>query len=127
MNLDIVQNYEVPPIDHVFSVKDTMLYALGLGYGSDPLDESQIAFVYEDGLKPVPSLCNTLAHPGFWIKEPSLEIDWVKVHHAEQSFVMHRPLHASGAVRGRYKILSVGAKGTATGEIPKNEQRVPDS
>src|SRR3546814_13934973 len=87
-----------------------MLYALGLGYGSDPLDESQIAFVYEDGLKPVPSLCNTLAHPGFWIKEPSLEIDWVKVLHAEQSFVMHRPLPASGAVSGRYKILSVEAR-----------------
>src|SRR3546814_21095989 len=86
-------------LDHVFSVKDTMLYALGLGYGSDPLDESQIAFVYEDGLKPVPSLCNTLAHPGFWIKEPSLEIDWVKVLHAEQSFVMHRPLPARSEER----------------------------
>src|SRR3546814_12507873 len=99
-----------------------MLYALGLGYGSDPLDESQIAFVYEDGLKPVPSLCNTLAHPGFWIKEPSLEIDWVKVLHAEQSFVMHRPLAASGAVSGRYKILRVENQGPEKGALLKLKQ-----
>ena len=65
MNLDALKVFEIPAKDHDYTVNDTMLYALGLGYGSDPLDEAQVGFVYEDGLKVVPSMCNTIAHPRF--------------------------------------------------------------
>src|SRR6202012_1070717 len=34
--------------------KDVMLYALGIGLGADPMDEKELAFVYERGLKVVP-------------------------------------------------------------------------
>src|SRR3546814_1905582 len=40
---------------------------------------------------------------------------------------MHRPLPASGAVSGRYKILSVEDKGTEKGAILKIEKRLTDS
>ena len=106
MNLDALRSYEIPPRDHDYTVTDTILYALGLGYGSDPLDERQVSFVYEDGLKVVPSMCNTIAHPGFWINRPELGIDWVKVLHGEQSFVMHHPMPPSGRVRGSYRIAA---------------------
>ena len=38
----------------------------------------------------VPSICNVLGHPGFWLDKPELAIDWMKVLHAEQSFKTHR-------------------------------------
>jgi len=37
-----------------------MLYALGLGCGADPLDESQLQFVYEGRLKALPSMAVVL-------------------------------------------------------------------
>jgi acyl dehydratase len=126
MNLDALKVFEIPAKDHDYTVNDTMLYALGLGYGSDPLDEAQVGFVYEDGLKVVPSMCNTIAHPGFWINKPELGIDWVKVLHGEQSFQMHRPLPAEGKVRGTYRIVSIEDKGPEKGAIMTLEKTLTD-
>lgn len=126
MNLAALRSYEIPSRDHDYTVTDTILYALGLGYGSDPLDERQVSFVYEDGLKVVPSMCNTIAHPGFWINRPELGIDWIKVLHGEQSFVMHNPLPPSGRVRGTYRIVGIEDKGPGKGAIMTLEKTLTD-
>ena len=57
------------PIEHRYTVRDTMLYALGAGLGSDPLDRGQLRYVYEDGLTALPTFANVLAYPGFWAGE----------------------------------------------------------
>ncbi|MFN3727642.1 MAG: MaoC/PaaZ C-terminal domain-containing protein [Allosphingosinicella sp.] len=126
MNLEQVQSFSIPETDHAYTWKDTILYALGLGYGSDPLDEAELPYVYERGLQAVPTICNTLAHPGFWLDTPALEIDWVKVLHAEQSIEMHEPLSPDGAVRGSYEIVSVVDKGADKGAILTLEKRLTD-
>lgn len=126
MHLDALANFQIPAKDHDYTVKDTMLYALGLGYGADPLDEGQLGFVYEDGLKVVPSMCNTIAHPGFWLDKPELGIDWVKVLHGEQSFEMVNPLPPAGTVRGTYKILNIEDKGSGKGAIMSLEKTLTD-
>lgn len=94
-----------------------MLYALGLGYGSDPLDTSQLNFVYEADLRAVPSICCVLAHPGFWAKRPELEIDWVRLLHGEQSFEIHCPVPPEGTVNAGYEISAVADKGTGKGAV----------
>jgi acyl dehydratase len=111
VNLAELQNFRLKPIIHRYDAKDSMLYALGLGYGADPTDPRQVQFVYEKGLKAVPSICVVLAHPGFWINTPILEIDWLKVLHGEQSFTLYRPLPAEGVVRGEYDVVAVEDKG----------------
>ena len=115
MDLDVIRNHRFEPIDHDYSVKDTMLYALGLGYGTDPLDTEQLKFVYEDNLVAVPSLINVLAHPGFWAKDPKFGIDWVKILHGEQTFTLKRSLSVKGTVRGEYSIDAVEDMGAAKG------------
>src|SRR5579872_7527972 len=40
--------------------KDVMLYALGIGLGADPMDEKELAFVYEKNLKVVPTAATVL-------------------------------------------------------------------
>ena len=64
-----------------------------LGIGDDPLDEDELAYVYEgrDQLV-VPSMCVTLGWPPLWIAEPQTGIAWTKVLHGEQRFALHRPL-----------------------------------
>lgn len=111
MNLAELQKFRLDSIVHRYVAKDSILYALGLGYGADPIDPKQVKFVYENGLKSVPSICVVLAHPGFWINSPILEIDWVKVLHGEQAFTLHRPLPAEGVVRGEYEVVAVEDKG----------------
>ena len=55
-----------------------MLYALGVGLGYDPVDEDQLAFVYEKNLKVLPTMAVVIGHPGFWVKDLDTGIDWVK-------------------------------------------------
>lgn len=126
MNLDEVRRFTFAATEHDYSWKDSILYALGLGYGADPLDADDLAFVYERGLRAVPTMCNTLAHPGFWLDRPELGIDWVKVLHAEQAVTIHAPLPASGTVRGDYEIVSVVDKGADKGAILTLEKRLSD-
>src|ERR1041385_4273425 len=44
-----------------WSDRDSMLYALGIGMGSDPLDAKELPFVYENGLKAVPTMATIIA------------------------------------------------------------------
>ena len=34
-----------PDVVHRYAAKDTILYALGVGYGTDPTDEDELRFV----------------------------------------------------------------------------------
>src|SRR5215831_9855498 len=117
MNLEAVRNFRFEPVSQSYTRRDTILYALGLGYGSDPLDPRQLNFVYESSLHAVPSICCVLAHPGFWAKRPELEIDWVRLLHGEQSFEIHNPIPPEGAVQATYEIAAVADKGTGKGAI----------
>ncbi|MFC4594722.1 MaoC family dehydratase [Sphingobium tyrosinilyticum] len=126
MNLELLQRFKLDDKNHDYRASETILYALGLGYGSDSTDEEQLAFVYEKGLKAVPSMCNTIAHPGFWIDRPELDIDWVKVLHAEQAFEIHSTIPVEGRMRGDYSILSVEDKGADKGAIMKMQKKLYD-
>jgi hypothetical protein len=64
-----------------FTARDNILYALGLGVGSEPTNAGHLQFVYEKGLRTLPTIGVVLAHPGFWAGIPELGIDW-----------RHRPL-----------------------------------
>ena len=76
---DYLLNRDFPILRHSYNEKDCMLFALGVGMGIDPLDENCLRFVYEDGLKVLPSQSVVMAHPGFWAKEEDTGLDWVKV------------------------------------------------
>jgi acyl dehydratase len=117
MNLEALRAFQLKPLEHAYTTKDSILYALGLGYGEQPDDPHQLQFVYEKGLKAVPSACVVLAHPGFWVNQPSLGIDWIKILHGEQSFEIFKPLPPEGAVRGEYEITSIEDRGPDKGAM----------
>ena len=103
-----------------------MLYALGLGLGSDPLDRSQLRFVYEDGLRALPSMGVVLGYPGFWMRDPETGIDWKKVLHGEQGLRIFKPLPASGTVVGRTRVTNVVDKGAGKGALVFSERDILD-
>lgn len=127
MDIEKLKHLKLPPVVQRYEMRDTILYALGLGYGVDPLDEAELPFVYEEHLKVVPSMCSVISHPGFWVKDPIYKIDWVKALHAEQAFTIHQAIPATGQIRGEFRILGIEDKGADKGAIMNVEKTLFDA
>ena len=117
LNIDAIAALALPDAVQALTHRDTIIYALGLGYGEDPMNARELPFVYEKGLRTVPSFANILCHPGFWAQDPQYGIDWVKVLHAEQAFEVHAPIPPKGKVRGVTRISGVEDKGAGKGAL----------
>jgi acyl dehydratase len=100
-------------IEQRWSERDSMLYALALGCGSDPLNPSSLRFAYEAELLALPTMAVVLGYPGFWMKHPDSGINWTRVLHGEQRMVIHQALPASGHFLGRSRVLRITDKGRA--------------
>ena len=116
-----------PEIRQTYAWRDSILYALGTGYGIDPIDERQLQFVDETKLKAVPTMANVLAYPGFWMRDLDTGIDWVKVVHGEQAMRLHRPLPPEGEVVGRTRIVDLVDKGPGKGALVYAERVISDA
>src|SRR5215212_9076149 len=106
-----LKNWPFAEVEHRYTARDTMLYALGLGCGSDPTVAEDLRFVYEDNIRVLPTMAVVLGTPGFWLKNPETGVDWRQVLHGEQGVILHRPLPASGTVIGRSRVKDVIDKG----------------
>jgi acyl dehydratase len=113
-------------LEQDYGAKDSILYALGVGFGLDPNAPGDLHFTYEGRLRAVPTMTCVLAHPGFWFKDPVYKIDWVKILHGGQEIEMLRPLPPAGRVRAEYRILSVDDKGSEKGAILTQEKTLYD-
>ena len=117
MDPDKVLNWKFPEIEHAYTEKDTMLYALGLGCGSDPAEADDLKFVYERGLAALPTMAVVMAYPGNWLESKASTADYSKVLHGEQYLTLHRPLPPSGTVVGRGRIPDLLDKGKGKGAV----------
>lgn len=113
-------------IEHTYTEKDTMLYALGIGFGTDPLDERQLRFVYEQELLALPTQAVVLGFPGFWAKHPDSTLDWVRLVLGAHSLRIHRPLQPQGTVIAHNAVTRVIDKGAGKGALVVTERRLLD-
>ena len=123
---DTLRNWPIAPVEQTFSKRDTMLYALGIGLGADPLDTHQLKFVYEENLLALPTMAITLGYPGAWFAHPDTGITRTHTVHGEQSFVIHKPLPVEGSIIGRNRITDLIDKGEGRGAILLTECTVTD-
>jgi acyl dehydratase len=121
------------PRAFTYGDKDVMLYALGIGLGADPMDEKELAFVYERALKVVPTAATVLAAgararggasdaaaqtpPGH---RPS-QLNFLMVVHGEQKVELHKPLPAAGAFTAASRTIGAYDKGKDKGAVVINE------
>jgi acyl dehydratase len=119
--------YPVPEIAQDLTVRDTLLYALSVGLGADPLDAGQLRFVYEEGLRALPTMVVVLAYPGFWLKRPDTGVDWVKVVHGEQGIRIHKSMPVEGRLVGRTRVTGLVDKGAGKGALLYSERRITDA
>lgn len=120
-----LKNRDFPPVRESYEERDTMLYALTLGLGNDPLDAAALPYVYEGavgGLKVLPTQAVVLGYPGFWAGDKDTGINALKLLHGEQRMQLHAPLPASGKVVGLNRITHLIDKGADRGAIMVTER-----
>ena len=124
-----LKNWPFEEVTQSYSARDSILYALGIGLGSDPMDESQLPYVFEESeaFVAVPTMALVLAGPGFWSRDPRTGIDWVRILHGEQKVVLHKPLPAAATVRARTKVTGIVDKGAGKGALILSERCLRDS
>jgi hypothetical protein len=95
------------PVRRSWSSKDCLLYAVGIGAGTD-----ELAFTTESGQQVFPTWAAVLATLGPQIFEPVGDLDLAELVHGEQGIELHRPLPADGDVDIVGEITGVWDKGS---------------
>jgi acyl dehydratase len=130
MNLQYVVERDFAAVDHDYEARDSLLYAIALGFGQDPLDKDELPYVYE-GLSSqpqqvVPSQAVILGWQPFWHDDPAACIDWKHIVHGEEHIRLYAPLHAAGCVRTRHRVVGVRDKGPQRGAILQVDTELVD-
>lgn len=112
-----LMNFPFEDGDHSYTKRDTMLYALGVGLGYDPLDTRQLRFVYEENLAALPTMGVTLALAKPWLHRPESGITWGRMLHGEQAIELHKPIPPSGTLVGETRMEEIVDKGADKGAL----------
>src|SRR5690349_13884711 len=107
INYENLMKHDIPLVEQQLTKRDTMLYALGVGLGADPMDEQQLRFVYEKNLKALPTMAIVLASPGPWHASANTGITRSHVVHGEQGFVLHKMLPVEDTITGKTRVTAV--------------------
>ena len=127
MDYHNIKNWSFPEVVQDYTEKDTILYALGIGFGQEATNPDHLKYVYEQDLQAFPTMAVVLGYPGFWMKDPKAGINWVKLVHGEQRLTIHRPIPAQGRVIGRSRISHVIDKGADKGALVITERTLSDA
>ncbi len=121
LNHDALMKLAIPPLEQAITPRDVMLYALGIGLGSDPLDAKQLRFVYEEDLHVLPTMAIVLGYPGPLSQYGDTRITNTHVVHGEQGFRIHRPLPVDANLRSQVRVAGVIDKGEGKGALVYTE------
>ena len=117
-------NWPFDEVVETYAMRDSVIYALGLGFGFNPTDPDELKYVYENGLQTFPTMPVVLGHPGPWMTNPETGIDYVKVLHGEQHLEIHQDLPVEGTVVAENKVTDVVDKGADKGALIVNERKL---
>jgi acyl dehydratase len=94
------------PVQHVHSERDVMLYALGVGCGTDELQ-----FTYERELKVLPTFAVIPAFPAMLNLGGAMQVNPMMILHGEQRIELHAPIPTSGTITTTPTIKAIYDKG----------------
>jgi acyl dehydratase len=109
INYDEIMQLKASDRPFSYRDRDTMLYALGIGFGRDPLNEAELPFVYENGLKTVPTLSTVVSWGSAIIGRSG--INYLYVLHGEQRLTVHRPMPVAAEILADERITGAFDKG----------------
>jgi len=105
-----------------YSDRETLLYAVSVGMGRDPLDAAELPYVFESpALKTVPSQATVLTRSAL-LKDCGY--DYTKVVHGEQRLTLHRPLPPHADLVADARVVAAYDKGAGKGALIYTETEV---
>jgi acyl dehydratase len=117
IDYSVVKDWSFGEIVQAYAERDTMLYALGIGLGADPLNAAELEFVFERKLQCVPTMAAVLGSPGAWLRDPRTGADYLKLVHGEQAIRVIKPLPPAATVVAQNRVESLTDKGAGKGAI----------
>ena len=116
LNYDDLMATSVADIPFSYGDTETMLYALSIGLGRDPLNRKELGYVYEQGLQlsTVPTMATVLVPDLF---PADLGWDYTQVLHSEQRLTLYRPLPAAADILINKRIVGAYDRGPTRGAI----------
>ncbi|MBN9566587.1 MAG: MaoC family dehydratase N-terminal domain-containing protein [Alphaproteobacteria bacterium] len=96
--------------------RETMLYALGIGFMRDPMDTRELQFAYENDLKAVPTMATVIG----WGASSTMArsgINYLMVVHGEQRLTLHKPLPSAATVLIDERVIGAFDKGKDKGAV----------
>ncbi|GAC1582852.1 MAG: MaoC/PaaZ C-terminal domain-containing protein [Sphingomicrobium sp.] len=120
-------SHRFPTVRQSYDRRDTILYALGIGLGLDPLDEYDLDYLLETREAILPAFAVTLASPGMWIRDTAFGVDFARLVHSAQAACFHRSLPTKGTVTSSPRIASIYDRGEGRGALVVLERDVTDA
>ena len=117
IDFDRLRNWSFEERRHQVTERDTILYALGVGLGVPSDDVRQLPFLFEEGLRALPTMAAALGYRGFWLKDPATGVDWKRVLHGEHAIRLHGELPVSGVVVSRQHVSALIDRGEGKGAV----------
>lgn len=120
---DALMALEIPGIEHRYTHRDVILYALGCGAGPDEPD-----LVNERaGLRVLPSMATVLAYPGDWYRNLATGLNADQIVHASERVELFTDLPTRGHLRAKPRITAIHDKGEGRGAIIVSEREIRDA
>lgn len=123
INYDELMQATSKDVPASYGDRETMLYALGVGFQRDPMDINELPFTYENGLKTVPTMATVIG----WGATNTLakaNINYMMVVHGEQRLTLHKPLPDTAEVLMDERVAGVFDKGAGKGAIVITERTI---
>lgn len=103
----------VADVPFSYTEHDAILYALGIGCGSDPLDPAQLAYVSEHaGLRTLPTFAGMFIPDSIVV---AAGIDQSNMLHRSEVLQLFRPLPASADLLANQRVISLSDRGAKRG------------
>jgi acyl dehydratase len=116
---------QIEPIVQQVTARDAILYALGIGMGSDPREEEkQLPFIYEQHLQFLPTFSTVIAYPGVWIARPETGIAWKHCLNGEYVVSFYRQPRLNEEIESRIRITEVIDKGQGKGALIYSKREI---
>lgn len=127
MDVERLKEWEFAPILHRYDIRDTLLYALSVCSGCDPLQADHLEYLRDGNPQVLPSMCTVLGSPGFWLGQSATCVNPRDVLHGEQSLEMHSSLQPSGFVVGKTCVEEVINRGQGFGHLIRVRRELEDA
>jgi acyl dehydratase len=116
LNYEQLLSKSVYDIPFNYTDRESMLYALSVGMGKDPLNRKELPYVYEQGglLQTMPTMATVLVPDMF---PPDLGWDYSQVLHAEQRMQLYRPLPPAADLLIDKKVVDAFDRGPNRGAL----------